>query len=854
MFVEPVDPSKENSALAVKPVQTCEQGHPLQRCQHEDMYECDVCGSDISAGIFSWDCVACDYSLCRVCRYRHEDRGSSSASKDLTLLLCPDGHLLRHCKHKVVYECDVCASDIPASAFLWDCAACNYSLCQLCRCKARPQTLTSDSVQCIQGHLLWQHVQGDVYECEICQSDIPPCSVTWYCIPCDYSLCGSCYESANSAMAVAHDVLQGKSCKSFREEGMLDSTCPSALGAAVSTSSFSEPHNGSFQCHEISGSPPPVTHEASALNCSSSESGGPREKDFPGSLLPAACEEIVSSCNVSESEDFQDQAIPDSPLPAKLRTASLMCSWSEPGCLISQESWGSPQPAKSEGSASTRSCSESGCVMSQETWGSPQPAKSEGSSLTRSCSEPESLKDSSNSIMLQGFHWESQRVGRWYDVVSSHVDEFSKLGITDVWLPPPSKSVDKEGYLPSQLYNLDASNYGTEIQLVELLAKLHDKGIRGICDIVINHRCADAQDSSGRWNIYNSGSDERGQNLNWKGWAVVQGDQYSDGTGENNPTGESYPAAPNIDHANAKVRESLIEWMQWLKTYIGFDGWRFDFVKGYAPEFVSEYCSRTQPAWAVGELWDSLAYGANGAEHNQDAHRQRLCNWIDGTDANCYAFDFTTKGILQEAVTTGQFWRLKDSRGGPPGLIGWYPSRAVTFIDNHDTGGIQSHWPFPRTSVLIGYAYILTHPGIPCLFWDHLMEWGKDVQLAIEAFIRARKRAGIGVDSNVHVEAAEDGLYFATVGDTLKVKLGNVMDLGVLCPSVDSWKVAACGHGYCVWISKMVAQDPLEATDALNGYLFSAEMLAGMDRDSLVQVESRLFTALQTVQSVRHGI
>ncbi len=35
----------------------------------------------------------------------------------------------------------------------------------------------------------------------------------------------------------------------------------------------------------------------------------------------------------------------------------------------------------------------------------------------------------------------------------------------------------------------------------------------------------------------------------------------------------------------------------------------------------------------------------------------------------------------------------------------------VTFIDNHDTGSTQQHWPFPSEHVGQGYAYIFTHPG-----------------------------------------------------------------------------------------------------------------------------------------------
>ena len=43
---------------------------------------------------------------------------------------------------------------------------------------------------------------------------------------------------------------------------------------------------------------------------------------------------------------------------------------------------------------------------------------------------------------------------------------------------------------------------------------------------------------------------------------------------------------------------------------------------------------------------------------------------------------------MQEAVK-GEFWRLRDPQGKPPGVMGWWPSRAVTFLDNHDTGSTQ---------------------------------------------------------------------------------------------------------------------------------------------------------------------
>ena len=56
-------------------------------------------------------------------------------------------------------------------------------------------------------------------------------------------------------------------------------------------------------------------------------------------------------------------------------------------------------------------------------------------------------------------------------------------------------------------------------------------------------------------------------------------------------------------------------------------------------------------------------------------------------------------GILQEACGRSEFWRLVDKRGRAPGVIGLWPGRAVTFLDNHDTGSTQAHWPFPSDKV-----------------------------------------------------------------------------------------------------------------------------------------------------------
>ena len=51
----------------------------------------------------------------------------------------------------------------------------------------------------------------------------------------------------------------------------------------------------------------------------------------------------------------------------------------------------------------------------------------------------------------------------------------------------------------------------------------------------------------------------------------------------------------NLAHSNSEVREQVKEWMNWLKEEIGFDGWRYDYVKGFAPNHLGEYNYHTNP-------------------------------------------------------------------------------------------------------------------------------------------------------------------------------------------------------------------------------------------------------------------
>lgn len=363
-------------------------------------------------------------------------------------------------------------------------------------------------------------------------------------------------------------------------------------------------------------------------------------------------------------------------------------------------------------------------------------------------------------IVFQGFNWESWR-RQWYLELAPKAADLSRCGITAVWFPPPTESVAPQGYMPSDLYNLNSA-YGSVEELKYCIEEMHNQDLLALGDVVLNHRCAHKQSPNGVWNIF-------GGKLAWGPDAIVCDDPNFQGRG-NPSSGDIFHAAPNIDHSQDFVRRDVKEWLNWLRNDIGFDGWRLDFVRGFSGGYVKEYIEASNPAFAIGEYWDSLAYEGGNLCYNQDAHRQRIVNWINATGGTSSAFDVTTKGILHSALHN-EYWRLIDPQGKPTGVMGWWPSRAVTFLENHDTGSTQGHWPFPRDKLTQGYAYILTHPGTPVVFYDHFYDFG--IHDIITELIEARKRAAIHCRSPVKIFHATGDGYAAQVGDTLVMKLGH---------------------------------------------------------------------------------
>ena len=413
---------------------------------------------------------------------------------------------------------------------------------------------------------------------------------------------------------------------------------------------------------------------------------------------------------------------------------------------------------------------------------------------------PKQQQGGSTAILMQGFHWNSSsyRNPDWYAVLAGNAADMKALGVTHVWFPPPSDSAAPQGYLPREL-NLFDSSYGTQAELQNAISAFRAQGIQSVVDAVINHRVGttNASDFS---------------NPAWSTASIVNNDDCNCGTGAAD-TGQSYGAARDLDHTNSQVTGGIPAWMNSLKT-MGFSGIRYDYSLGYRASTQATYTNAFAPDFCVGEVWTNLDLS------NIDAHRQIEMNYMSGDGASCTnssdatcgsgngstcgSFDFTTHGLLVEALTHNDYNVLKDVHGtDPAGAIGWWPAMEVTFVDNHDTGPAESCgsgqnlWSVPCADVMQGYAYILTHPGIPTLFYPHVYNWGLRAQLV--ALINSRRAAGVTSTSTVSIQSASAGLYAAIVTGTthqLAMKIGP----NSWSPSGSGWTLQTSGTNYAVWM------------------------------------------------------
>ena len=377
-------------------------------------------------------------------------------------------------------------------------------------------------------------------------------------------------------------------------------------------------------------------------------------------------------------------------------------------------------------------------------------------------------------VMLQAFYYDSYRDGapgdvlvngkqlgntKW-NVLLSQSDEIGTY-FDLVWLPPSGKSEGGTGYHQT-VYSNQNSDWGSQKDLLEFINRMHAADTKVIADIVINHAggkswCEFYMQNFGEYGMFEpdaswiAQSDEVNFNSeagDCKGKATGPEDGGYNGQ-------DNYGSARDWAHAKPEVQEMMKAYLKWMKNVIGFDGWRYDYAQGFKGKYIDMYNSASENYFSVVEFW-------NGDMNN-------IKSYLNDVNWNTLAFDFSTKYSAIQGIADGNYQRCMGS-----GLLGAGLSKyAVTFVDSHDTyfgceagrdnndeiGGCgKSMEDYNKDRVLGANAFILSMPGVPCVFYPHWVKY-KD---AIGKMVLARKAAGVHSESKVSDEAG-NGYYKSTI-------------------------------------------------------------------------------------------
>jgi len=352
--------------------------------------------------------------------------------------------------------------------------------------------------------------------------------------------------------------------------------------------------------------------------------------------------------------------------------------------------------------------------------------------------------------------------------LTQKLNYIQKLGIDCLWIMPfyPSPLKD-DGYDISDFYNIQAK-YGTLDQFRTLIQAAHERGIRIIIDMIMNHT-SDQHD----W-FQQARADRNSPYRDFYVWSDTK-EKYKEAriifldTEESNWSWDDlaqqyywhrfYTSQPDLNYDNPKVRETMLDVMRfWLK--MGIDGFRADAIP-YLFEREGTNCENLPETHAYlkeirsmidQEFPDCILL----AEANQ--WPQEVCEYFGDGDEFHMGFHFPVMPriymALKNADRTSIQWIL-DQTPAIPENCQW-----CTFLRNHDELTLemvteeerqwmwQEYAPDPRMRLNLGIrrrlaplldndpvkirlinALLFSLPGAPIIYYGDEIGMGDNILL-----------------------------------------------------------------------------------------------------------------------------
>ncbi len=303
--------------------------------------------------------------------------------------------------------------------------------------------------------------------------------------------------------------------------------------------------------------------------------------------------------------------------------------------------------------------------------------------------------------------------------VMNHLDYFTELGVTALWLNPVMENDQPyesyHGYAVTDFYNID-KRFGSNELYKKMVDECHAKGMKVIMDIIFNH-CGDQH-----WFIKDLPSED------WvHQWPELTKPVYR-GTINTDPyaaesdiervrNGWFDNHMPDLNQQNPRLANYLIQNTIWWVAYSGQDAYRIDTYYYPDQKFTATWAARMEEEFPgigmFGEVWvenvSTLAYYTknNGLSKDFNYNLPQVKDFplsFALTDALTKKNEWLT-GAIQLYMTLSQDFLYEN------------PFRNVLFLDNHDLSRFYSTMNEDVDKLKAGYAFMMTTRGIPSLYY-----------------------------------------------------------------------------------------------------------------------------------------
>ena len=329
----------------------------------------------------------------------------------------------------------------------------------------------------------------------------------------------------------------------------------------------------------------------------------------------------------------------------------------------------------------------------------------------------------------------SLRHGGDLEGLRKHLDYFTDLGVTALWLTPVlennrpadgGKHSTYHGYATTDYYRVDP-RFGTNEEYKALVDECHKKGLKVVMDMIFNH-CGDYHPWAKGTRIDENGktikdypskdwfnSPNYGLQTSYKLTPVL--DPYASKVDmKETVDGWFVPSMPDLNQRNPHVIKYLIQNSIWWIETVGIDGIRMDTYPYADRKAMAEWMKVLNQEYpnfnTVGETWVT--------EPAYTAAWQKDSNLSDINSNLKTVMDFAFFDRLSQAKNeeTDDWWKGWNRIYNSLCYDYLYtdPSSVMAFIENHDTDRYLGNGK-DTTALKQAYALLLTMKRIPQLYY-----------------------------------------------------------------------------------------------------------------------------------------